>query len=366
MNTGTLESTSERSRRTVVLPHRGQTTEVHGVGDESALHTMMRTCVVPVDFSTPSLVALQWAAFLAAARSMRVVVLHAISPSIVMSSDVSLDGRMENVCQRLSNLCQPFTSMDCNIEVVCTVADPVEAIVRESRRVLQPIVVMGNRGLSRIRRVFLGSVADGVERAVGCPVLVVHEDDEPPARFSIEASKVLRAVVGVDFHADSQAALSAFRTIAQSLQHAGYRIEVTLLCALPQAQWIDAAEVPVVKTPDFGAQEQDTTERLRPLAKSLRVDGFAPQIVIEHGDPATRILQCARDSRANLIVVGRHAQHPLSRLLLGSTAERVLHGSRVPVLTARAPEVATSVQQRANEPRQANVKRSQIRARIVT
>jgi len=50
------------------------------------------------------------------------------------------------------------------------------------------------------------------------------------------------------------------------------------------------------------------------------------------------ILQEARDSAADLIVMGTHGRRGLTRLTLGSDAELVLRGSPVPVLLVRAPD----------------------------
>ena len=335
------------------------------------MEAAISACIVPIDFSPPSMMALQWAAFLANASALRVIALHALQPSHVASTDRTVAAQIDDACERMTKLCEPFATGVSPMEVVATIADPVDAIVQESQRVEHPMIVMGNRGLSRLRRVFLGSVADRVERAAQCPVLVVHEDNEPPERVSTRGDDVLRdhvlrAVIGIDFHRSSEVALAGFRALARGIQRAGSRVEITLISVLQQAQYVDVSDVPVVMAPDFGALEQDTTERLRRVAKALRIEGFIPQIVVDRGDAALRILQCARENRADMIVVGRHAQHPLSRLLLGSTAERVLHGSRVPVLTARDATTASISSSVGTATAYEMPSRPKVQARIVT
>ena len=54
------------------------------------------------------------------------------------------------------------------------------------------------------------------------------------------------------------------------------------------------------------------------------------------------ILQEAKSTAAELIVMGTHGRRGLTRLTLGSDAELVLRESRVPVLLVRAPEIAES------------------------
>lgn len=55
--------------------------------------------------------------------------------------------------------------------------------------------------------------------------------------------------------------------------------------------------------------------------------------------PAHAIVTTARETHADLIVMGTHGRHGWSRVLMGSVAERVLRESDVPVLTVR-PDLA--------------------------
>ena len=54
------------------------------------------------------------------------------------------------------------------------------------------------------------------------------------------------------------------------------------------------------------------------------------------GDPRSCILDAAKDKGADLIVMGTHGRHGVSRFLFGSTAEAVVRTSPIPVLTVRA------------------------------
>lgn len=58
---------------------------------------------------------------------------------------------------------------------------------------------------------------------------------------------------------------------------------------------------------------------------------------IEVGPTKTKILKIAEDIHADLIICGSHGRHGLS-LLLGSTANAILHGAKCDVLTVRLPE----------------------------
>jgi len=58
---------------------------------------------------------------------------------------------------------------------------------------------------------------------------------------------------------------------------------------------------------------------------------------VEVGPTKTKILQVAEEKKVDLIICGSHGRHGLS-LLLGSTANAILHGAKCDVLTVRLPE----------------------------
>lgn len=71
------------------------------------------------------------------------------------------------------------------------------------------------------------------------------------------------------------------------------------------------------------------------LGSNLGVD--ANNQFIEVGPTKTKILKIAEDLGADLIICGSHGRHGIS-LILGSTANAILHGAKCDVLTVRLPE----------------------------
>jgi nucleotide-binding universal stress UspA family protein len=59
--------------------------------------------------------------------------------------------------------------------------------------------------------------------------------------------------------------------------------------------------------------------------------------VVKVGSPAKEIAACGREVKAELIVMGRGGGRAVRDALLGSTAERVLRQSKLPVLVVRLP-----------------------------
>jgi nucleotide-binding universal stress UspA family protein len=56
---------------------------------------------------------------------------------------------------------------------------------------------------------------------------------------------------------------------------------------------------------------------------------------LKWGRPSDVIIRSAGDMKASLVVVGTHGRTALEKLLIGSTAERVVRLATVPVLTVR-------------------------------
>ena len=77
-------------------------------------------------------------------------------------------------------------------------------------------------------------------------------------------------------------------------------------------------------------------------AEHLREMGYAVKLDVQFGDPAQRIVQYVGAEQIGLVAMATHGRSGLSRLVLGSVAERVLRGASVPVLLVR-PETEAIV-----------------------
>jgi nucleotide-binding universal stress UspA family protein len=90
------------------------------------------------------------------------------------------------------------------------------------------------------------------------------------------------------------------------------------------------------------ALNEDITAAAR---KAIEAVGAAQgvQVLLSEGDAATEILAAIEEKRPRLVIMGTHGRHGLSRLMLGSVAEKVMRKSTVPVMTIRMPETEPAV-----------------------
>jgi nucleotide-binding universal stress UspA family protein len=91
-------------------------------------------------------------------------------------------------------------------------------------------------------------------------------------------------------------------------------------------------------------QEMETlrseiADELRPEAERLREHGYIVKIEVQFGEPAQRIIQYTNDEQIGLVAMATHGRSGVSRLVLGSVAERVLRASSAPVLLLRPQDI---------------------------
>jgi nucleotide-binding universal stress UspA family protein len=84
------------------------------------------------------------------------------------------------------------------------------------------------------------------------------------------------------------------------------------------------------------SQTEDASLKLEDAAQRDLI-GVKYELEITSGDPGESIVAAEKRCAADLVVMATHGRHGVSRLMLGSVAERVVRSAAVPVLTVRRP-----------------------------
>ena len=87
-----------------------------------------------------------------------------------------------------------------------------------------------------------------------------------------------------------------------------------------------------------GPIEEAARAQLAALLASVRKRVASADAVLRRGYPSDELLELARESLADVIVIGTHGRLGVPHLFLGSVAEKVVRHSTVPVITVRSAE----------------------------
>jgi nucleotide-binding universal stress UspA family protein len=144
---------------------------------------LVRRILVPVDFSDLSIKAVEYAAALAAPLGARLHLLHVAasrSPGFidrdVRDPEAIRCAEMANAREQLSTIArmERLSSVPCETEVQS--GNAIEEICGAIGRTGADLIVTATHGVSGLKQVLLGSVAEHMLRYAGCPVLVLSRD----------------------------------------------------------------------------------------------------------------------------------------------------------------------------------------------
>ena len=199
------------------------------------------------------------------------------------------------------------------VRVVLRSGHPVAQIVEECEAAGTDLIVMSTHGRGGVSRLWLGSVADQCIREAKVPILLVRP--QPAERRTGEDPFVPeRIVVPLDGRMDAERALDEAVVVARWL-----RRPVVLLHAVePGREGL------------FRANGESPRAYLDEVAERLWALGIEATTDVTHGRGAAEAILGA--GSGNMVVMSTHGRTGMSRALLGSVADKVVRGSRDPVL----------------------------------
>jgi nucleotide-binding universal stress UspA family protein len=308
---------------------------------------MIRSVLVPLDGSPFAEHALPLALAVArrAQAALRLVYVHTplaeVYPVEYPVTDDGLDCEiksrqrvyLEDAARRIAAVAP--VSVSCNIREGAI----APAIRQETGETKADLVVMTTHGRGPLARFWLGSVADALVRELSVPLLLVRPalgkadwSREPPLKHllvPLDGSPLAESILDPAFEFGNM-----------------FGVDYTLLRAVepvvPTSGSLEAAFGPGVEALLQGQQKLEAKFRaeaeqyLDGVAQRLRTRPATVQtrVVVEQ-HPVTAILQDAATPNVDVIALATHGRRGVSRLLLGSVADKVIRGSHVPVLVYR-------------------------------
>jgi nucleotide-binding universal stress UspA family protein len=210
----------------------------------------------------------------------------------------------------------------------------VDTLVRCAEEAHSELIVMTTHGRGPLARAWLGSVADGLARRSSLPVLLLRPTADPEPMGEHLFRNVLITLDGSPL---AEQILGYALTLG-GLVGARYTLARVVSPALPTgyAPMPEAMLTEANYGPELQLLVQEAEAYLGMVASRLREEGqkVETQVVVET-QAALGILEFAREKAVDLIAMATHGRSGISRLLLGSVADKVLRGTTAPVLLYR-------------------------------
>jgi nucleotide-binding universal stress UspA family protein len=196
---------------------------------------------------------------------------------------------------------------------------PADEILAAAAETGADLVVVGSRSESRVKALFLGSVARAVIQRTSLPLLL--QWIEPTAEATAEACAAVcpnmlqHVLLATDFSKHATAAERAATALAKRSEY------TTILHVMPPALCDATPLWPVM-----------ADAALAVIHGRIEAAGGRAEKLLVEGEPAPGIARIAGEKAVGLIIVGKHGQGWLDSLLIGSTAAAVCETARHPVL----------------------------------
>jgi len=289
---------------------------------------MWKKILVPLDGSDLAELALPYAEELAVAFDSELVLLHVSEPSkkeYLHMHQLYLEkiaGQTRKLVKRVSP--------------VLVSGNLVEEIVTTTEKNDIRLIVMASHGHSGIIPWATDGVATKVIEATGVPLLLVKATKRPKTKPERLISRIL---LPLDGSAAGEAAITRVKELKATLG-----AEVILLDVVAEAQdmrtigGIDHILYPETEIETF---KKEAKEYLDKVYKRLQPGKGELKAEIRSGKVVKEILNYAKKKKVGLIAIASHGHSGKTKWVFGSTAQKVIEDSPIPVLVVKsAPGVA--------------------------
>jgi nucleotide-binding universal stress UspA family protein len=181
------------------------------------------------------------------------------------------------------------------------------------------LVVVGTHGRTGVQRFLLGSTSEVVLHNATCPVLTIGPQVDVPRTFNLTLDRILFAA---ELGAQPKQAIEYALALATERQ-----AQLTLLHVLPEESrnYLDRTRV-----------LRFAMDELQGLLPANASSCCKTELAVDAGDPAERIVQHARDEKADLIVMGLACNSDFSSKSSSGVTYRVVGAAPCPVLSVPA------------------------------
>ena len=203
----------------------------------------------------------------------------------------------------------------------------VTTLLDHAAKVQASLIVLTSHGRGGLNRLWLGSTAEGLARRSEIPVLLLRPEDDvppglPPIRtvlIPLDASGFGKEIV------ECAVRLAGVEGVTYHLVHVVPRIPVVLSAASLDHD----VEL-------YQARRTLALDFLDSVATGLRARGATARTEVRASNAvAKELLTMVEEGEYDLIAMATHGRGGIGRMVIGSVADKILRGTRVPLLLHR-------------------------------
>lgn len=277
---------------------------------------------VATDFSDNAAHAVAAAADLARKNNAQLDVIHIL----VTGHTLALHADHEDTASADMNAFIEKAGIDDVLDqrIIMKAASADQGLLREANRLNSDLICIGTQGRTGLSYAFLGSVASRVVQHSPVPVLSVREKSD--------LSSVKRILCAVDLSEISARCVDEATALANTYGDA----EVVVGHVIAPSPSTSIYGMPSPLGVQYEEQLRTAAhESLGALVQRVTDAGAKGRAEVDVGLPSVTLTDMAKRVEADIVVMATRGLGGLDHVLLGSTAERVVRTSPVPVISVK-------------------------------
>ena len=276
---------------------------------------MMKSILVPTDFSKTSEYACKIAAKIAKKTSATVYLIHLIElPKGVIdmaaSSKFSIPESMlylRKIREKILKIRDSLFRKEINVKYIIKLNNPFDGIQKYADKIDADLIIMGFKGHSELEEMIIGSNTEKIVRSSKRPVIVIKQDGK---KF-----KLKNLVFASNFKEENKEVFGKFVDFANTF---GSKIHLLN-----------------VNTPAHFQSTSEAKQKIKDFISDFNIPkhkiNVYSDVSVEKG-----ILNFSKDINADLIALSTHGRTGLAHLFTGSVTKNLSKNALKPMLTIRA------------------------------
>jgi len=292
---------------------------------------VLRNILIPLDGSKTAETVLPYIKYLASRFNSKIEVL-----GIGIGNKNRRVNRLLN--EYIDNTVSDLNAEKVEAEAVVIYGSAADKILNYSKQNDTDLIIMATHGRSGVKRWWMGSVAEKIISQSITPVLLIPSRKKKATQTK-KITSFDRILIPLDGSDIGQAALNHIELVARETGAAINLIQVISTSGSMEASLVGNANWDSF----FKAIREAASDYLGSLVEELKGHGISAKYDILIGNPAAEIIEYAKKNKVDLIAMSTHGRTGLARWVLGSVADKVLHGAGMPMWLVRPQKMSMLV-----------------------